>query len=273
MEPSDIIVLTPAWAADPAVAIAACRAGARGTLDLEFISDRTAVEKLARFAPAGFGLKIGLTTDLACVGGAKPAWVVLPANHPDLNALAARFRTAGAEVLVEVVSMSEAACGLAVNPDGIILKGHEAGGRVGADTSFVLVQKFCHAGHKVPFWVRGGVGPNTAAACLAAGAHGVVLDSQVLLARESPLTDAQRRKLAGMDGGETAVLGARLGEAFRCYSRADSAAFQELQRDEDRAADSTAWRAAILSRLGASPLPHRSVGGEVGVASTPGEGE
>src|SRR5438874_1759570 len=113
-----------------------------------------------------------------------------------------------------------------------------AGGRVGADTSFVLIQKWRqHAdrtGTKLPFWVHGGIGPNTAAACLAAGARGVVLDSQVLLARESPLSDAARKRIAGLDGSETVVLGARLGEAYRAYSRADSPAVQELVREEER---------------------------------------
>src|SRR5438270_170381 len=126
MEPSDLIILTPPGVSDPALAIAACRAGAMGTLDLEFPSD-----------PAVAG----------------PALAV---------------------------------------------------------------------------WAQGGIGPNTAAACLVAGARGVVLDAQVLLTRESPATDGLRRRLAGCDGSETVVLGERLGEAYRLYLRADSTAAQEL---------------------------------------------
>ena len=38
MEPRDLIVLTPSGAADPSLAIAACRAGAWGVLDLEHAS-------------------------------------------------------------------------------------------------------------------------------------------------------------------------------------------------------------------------------------------
>lgn len=38
MDSSDLIVLTPAGAPDPALAVAAVRAGARGTLDLEYAS-------------------------------------------------------------------------------------------------------------------------------------------------------------------------------------------------------------------------------------------
>ena len=39
MQPSDIVVLTPPGAADPAIAIAAARAGSRGVFDLEFPAD------------------------------------------------------------------------------------------------------------------------------------------------------------------------------------------------------------------------------------------
>ena len=113
----------------------------------------------------------------------------------------------------------------------------------------------------LPFWVRGGIGPNTAAACLAAGARGVVLDSQVLLARESPLTESCAARVAGLDGSETAVLGARLGEAYRVYSRPDSPAAQQLAKEEERllAADQpadlklVAWRQAVCERIAADP--------------------
>ena len=102
------------------------------------------------------------------------------------------------------------------------------------DTSFVLLQKWRQFADKnaltVPFWVRGGIGANTAAACLAGGARGVVLDSQVLLSRETPLRDGARKRIAGLDGSETLVLGARLGEGYRIYARPDCAGAQELAR-------------------------------------------
>ncbi|HLQ22864.1 MAG TPA: beta-ketoacyl synthase N-terminal-like domain-containing protein, partial [Gemmatimonadales bacterium] len=83
-------------------------------------------------------------------------------------------------------------------------------------------------------WVQGGVGLNTAAACLAGGAAGVVLDSQLLLARETPLDEAARQRLTAFDGSETACLGERLGDAYRFYSRPGLAAVEELSREEER---------------------------------------
>ena len=206
MEPRDLIVLTPSGAADPSLAIAACRAGARGVLDLEFASPPSAaaaLARLARFAGDTFGAQLRPdSSDLfALLAEFKPAHVILAgADHPALAARVAELKAAGIDVLREAVSVAEAKHAAELSVSGIILKGHEAGGRVGADTSFVLLQKWRQYAGKngisLPFWVRGGIGANTAAACLAGGARGVVLDSQVLLTRETPLRDGARKRLA-----------------------------------------------------------------------------
>src|SRR5207249_1017575 len=121
-----------------------------------------------------------------------------------------------ASVLVEAVTLDEATLAEGLGADGVVLKGHEAGGRVGPETSFILLQRWrAHARtdrqKSLPVWVQGGVGANTAAACLAAGAAGVVLDAQLLLARESPLGESARARVAAFDGSETQCLGERLG--------------------------------------------------------------
>ncbi|HYH68216.1 MAG TPA: nitronate monooxygenase, partial [Urbifossiella sp.] len=255
MDSSDIFVLTPPSSPDPSLAIAAVRAGARGTLDLEYAhpeSIRAAVQRLARHGRGSFGVKLG--RDAATVlplllDANRPAWVILAGGIvPEHAATAQHLREAGVEVVAEVVSRAEFDAAVVWGVDGVVLKGHEAGGRVGAETSFILVQAWRQFAAKhgvlLPFWVQGGVGPHTAAACLAAGARGVVLDSQLLLTRESPLGEAARKRIAGLDGGETVVLGARHGEAVRVFGRADSAAAQELMRDADRLTELPAWRAA-----------------------------
>ena len=272
MEPRDLIVLTPPGAADPSLAIAAARAGAWGVLDLEFApalaASRAAVARLARFAGPDFGIL--LRTDsadlLALVIESKPARVILAgADTPELPARVRDLQAAGIDVLREAVSVAEAAKAVELGVSGIVLKGHEAGGRVGPDTSFVLVQKWRQYADKhkltVPFWVRGGIGANTAAACVTGGARGVVLDSQVFLARETPLSDAARKRVAGMDGSETLVLGARLGEGYRVYARPDCAGAQDLAREDERlqhanfpAADKlAAWREVVRERVAADP--------------------
>ena len=114
---------------------------------------------------------------------------------------------------------------------------------------------------ELPVWVQGGIGPNTAAACLTGGATGVVLDSQVLLTRESPLPPASRNWLAGMDASQTICVGAGLGACYRVYNRPGSAAVAQLIEDEKRLDASLlsdderdeAWRRVIRRLAGAQP--------------------
>ncbi len=69
-----------------------------------------------------------------------------------------------------------------------------------------------------PVWVRGGIGPNVAAGCVAAGAAGVVLDGALLLARESPLEPEWRERIARWDGSETTVVAPWSGAGIRVFA-------------------------------------------------------
>src|SRR5262249_12793229 len=139
------------------------------------------------------------------------------------------------------ISLDEAIRAEALGGDGLILKGQEAGGRVGAETAFILLQRW-HAHRQagartnLPVWVQGGVGLHTAAACLVAGATGVVLDSQLLLGRESPLPPEARQLLQAFDGSETVCLGECLGSAYRVFKRPGLPAAAEATREEERIA-------------------------------------
>ena len=76
MRTTQFIVLTPAGKPDAGMAIAACRAGALGILDLEYADPTAAneaVQQLRRFTTADFGIKIGaagaaVLADLGDVG-------------------------------------------------------------------------------------------------------------------------------------------------------------------------------------------------------------
>ena len=81
----ELLALTPPDNCDPGVAIAACRAGALGVLDLELTCDAaaavSAVQTLARYAPAPFGVKLGrqcgaILAALLAECPPRPAWVI-----------------------------------------------------------------------------------------------------------------------------------------------------------------------------------------------------
>ena len=60
--------------------------------------------------------------------------------------------------------MAQAELGQQLGVDGLIAKGHEAGGWVGEETTFILLQRLLHS-VELPIYASGGIGPHTAAAC------------------------------------------------------------------------------------------------------------
>ncbi len=112
---------------------------------------------------------------------------------------------------------------------GIVARGHECGGWVGDSPALILAQQLL-ARTEIPIFVQGGIGPNTAAACYAAGAAGVVLDDQLWMMPESPLPPAWTSSLSHINGSEAAVLGERLGKPLRVLIRPGCAAAESLRK-------------------------------------------
>jgi acyl transferase domain-containing protein/NAD(P)H-dependent flavin oxidoreductase YrpB (nitropropane dioxygenase family)/NAD(P)-dependent dehydrogenase (short-subunit alcohol dehydrogenase family)/acyl carrier protein len=228
-----VLILTPAGTGDPSLAIAACRAGARGFLDLEHNAEPAgvahALDQLARFAPDGFGVKLGPSGGALLpllLADSCPCREVILAGGEQAEWLEwiVRLRRGQIRVFVEAVTLAEARRGTELDIDGLILKGHESGGRVGVDTTFILLQRW-HAAvcaaevGDLPVYVQGGIGLHTAAACAVAGTAGVVLDNQFLLCRESPLTEEARACLEAFDGSETQCLSDSHGKTYRYFAR------------------------------------------------------
>lgn len=268
---SNVIALGPAWLADADIAIAACRAGALGMVDLEYVSDaaaaRAALDKLERFTSGPFGLKAAPSLVRQLLNDHKPERlsIVLLAGGAasDLEEAVGLLRRHGVRALVEAVSLTEMLLAARLHADGLVLKGQEAGGRIGAETAFVLLQHWRRGQSTgeltTPAWVQGGIGLDTAAACQAAGATGVVLDSQLLLSRESPLGDDARALLTACDGSETLCLGESLGQAYRFYTRPNLPTLDNLRGEEDRLASAAgepaercaSWQQTVAQRVAA----------------------
>ncbi|MGW0767476.1 SDR family oxidoreductase [Streptomyces sp. NPDC002676] len=203
-----ILCITPFGEPDAGLAAAACAAGGLGVLDLG-TGDRRArdeLTRLSRASPGPFGVRVtgrcALRLDeLGCV----PDIVVRAADAPwSLAEVAVRHR-----VLAEVTDLAEACAAVRAGAHGVIARGSESGGRVGELSTFVLLQQLL--AHEelggTPIWACGGIGPRTAAAAVAGGAFGVVLDTQLALLAEARLSEATRAVLRSLDGSETVVLG------------------------------------------------------------------
>ncbi|MFI9545741.1 SDR family oxidoreductase [Streptomyces sp. NPDC052016] len=207
-----IIGITPFGEPDAGLALAVGRAGALGVLDLGAgdRGTREALARLCRASPGAFGIRIGprcrmSPADLAPADLARggPRTVVLAADAPWPVAQVA----AGHRVLVEVTDLAGAREAARAGAYGVIARGSECGGRIGELSTFVLLQQLLSAPDlALPVWACGGIGPRTAAAAVAGGAAGVVLDTQLALLAESALPESAAAALRTLDGSETVVL-------------------------------------------------------------------
>lgn len=251
-----IIAITPAHSVDPRIAIAAARAGELGILDLGLKSD-------AETASAALDK---LRTMVGDRGRWGVRWDTLGAKSRDIDRLAAlvegpidvlvlgglggdepaRLRKAAKrlakQIFVEVHDREGALKAQSAGYDGLIVKGHEAGGRVGKSSSFILLQELREQ-LEVPYWIQGGIGTRTAAGAALAGAAGVVLVEQLWSTEEGPYFSTEH-KAEEFDGSESIVIG-RDADLFRLSNRQGRGKLRELElaiaREED-------WR-ELLHRL------------------------
>ncbi|MFD8982196.1 SDR family NAD(P)-dependent oxidoreductase [Streptomyces sp. NPDC059564] len=225
-----VVALTPFEEPNPRITAAAERAGALGLLDLgrDPGAARAAFAELGRRLGAGRGdggPRYGVRVPAGCpLGPGEPPpevdTVLLadPADHTP-ERVAAWAAGGTRRVWAETVSPQEARAAVAAGAVAVVAKGHEAAGRVGPATTFVLLQQLLAGpGLGVPVLAYGGIGPHTAAAAVAGGAAGVLVDVQLALTNEgmADLPGEVAAALRAMDGSET-----RLADGHRVFARPD----------------------------------------------------
>ncbi|MEV0259897.1 SDR family NAD(P)-dependent oxidoreductase [Streptomyces sp. NPDC050617] len=188
----------------PRLTAAACAAGALGVLELPTGDPARAAELLDRtdrWSSRPFGVRVRPNCTLTAADLPVQAATVLladPDRRPD--------EFPGRRVLAEVADLAEAVRAVAAGAWGLIARGTESGGRVGELSTFVLLQQLLGSPDiDVPVWAWGGIGVRTAAAAVAGGAAGVVLDTQLALLDEAELPLEIAEALSGLDGSETVL--------------------------------------------------------------------
>jgi acyl transferase domain-containing protein/NAD(P)H-dependent flavin oxidoreductase YrpB (nitropropane dioxygenase family)/NAD(P)-dependent dehydrogenase (short-subunit alcohol dehydrogenase family) len=211
MHPFQIIALTPAGVADARLVVAADRAGCLGIINAEIGALPYAVlDTLRGRTREPFGLKLGALDDesLSALESYVPGglgWLVVDASivlaRPEVLQ---RMVGCGLRVVVEAIEWDDRLATLSGH-HALQVKGHEAGGLIGEETSFILLQKALER-QAAPVLVRGGVGLHGTAAVRAVGAAGVVLDDQLLLLKESSVSAALQAPLRDFTGLETGLI-------------------------------------------------------------------
>ncbi|MEI6167564.1 MAG: SDR family NAD(P)-dependent oxidoreductase [bacterium] len=197
------------------IALAAIQSGEIGIINGEFAPSssvvRAALTELQGTPRERCGVRLDLsdhvlTPDILKHLPSHVGWVILSSPAPGtLRSVVLPLRERNVRVLVEVVTTEVAQAAESAGADGVIAKGNESGGWVGEETAFVLLQHLRRS-VSIPIWVQGGIGTHTVAAAYVGGAAGVVLDAQLALLEESPLSPPMRTRIAGMDGTETLCL-------------------------------------------------------------------
>jgi len=213
---------------------AAERAGYTGLIGLEYCDGEQSRRLLAALAGRGVSCSAAVARrnqlpahnqEMRALGLKE---VVLIAAEPGcLEAEVRALGELGVPVLVEVRSLAQALAAQAGGAAGLVVKGSESGGLAGDETAFVLLQHV-KPWVSIPVLVRGGIGLHSAAACMAAGAAGAVLDWQLALCEESELPESVRARVAAMDGSETTLLGPEEGPRYRVFARPGEKACTEL---------------------------------------------
>ncbi|MFD3543562.1 SDR family NAD(P)-dependent oxidoreductase [Streptomyces sp. NPDC058662] len=217
-----VVALSPFEEPNPRLVVAAERAGALGLLDLGTDAGRAreALSETARSLRQPYGVRVPVGCPLRPDELPAEVDTVLLAD-PAQHASPAAWAAGGARrVWAEATSSREAVAAVAAGADAVVAKGHEAGGRVGELTAFVLLQRLlADPDVTVPVLAQGGIGPHTAAAAVAGGAAGVLLDAQLALTTEgeAALPAAVAAALRAMDGSDTEVVAGR-----RIFTRPDA---------------------------------------------------
>ncbi len=163
-----VMVFSPSGLIEPAMVVGGSRAGALGAfdfagrLDAEGAAEATRVAmKSLRSREFGLRLAAGYLDEEWLVGLPEGAGVVIATggDATDWPAALATIRRSGRRALAEVTSRASALAAGRAGFDGLIVAGHEAGGRGSEESSFILLQGVLSAGEGgPPVWVRGGSG-------------------------------------------------------------------------------------------------------------------
>ncbi len=215
MERSRIIVLTLPGSPQPSLAVAACRAGAVGVIDCEYIEEERdaleAFDSLYHLTDRPFGIRLP-GDDIQFIDSILDkkyqslthAILAFPVCK-NLEEVVEKLQRQSIQVYQECFDLDDVRSAERAGIDGIVAKGNEAGGLVSHESSFILLQRFLSE-TTLPVYVQGGIGLHSAAACIASGAAGVVIDSQCALTTESPIPGELKKKIASFDGTETVCL-------------------------------------------------------------------
>lgn len=234
-----IVTVTPGFLAHPGLAVATCRAGGVGILDLEWCRPGQKAQaqrnllQICRQTQGLVGVRLrardlGVYEELLSLLSDRTHWLLLSGWDERPSEIDRLPPSPGRSLWLELTTAESAAGGPSMPFAGWVLRGQDAGGLTGRTSAFVLAQEIRRT--QRPFLVQGFVGLHCAAAYRTLGAAGVVLDDQLWLLDESPLPASFKALLRRFDEDPTAIVGRELGAPLRVVHRPEFPRRDELAR-------------------------------------------
>lgn len=201
MKNSTIIGLTPFEKPDVPLMLKLHQAGAFPILSLghQITTAQEALNQLEQLAIPACGIYFPNESFISLPLPEKVKFIILPSGTSSKP-------SSDVAIIYQVSSLAEARQAEQSGAKGIIIKGNEAGGLVGYESTFVLFQRVIKEIQTIPIWVQGGIGLHTAAAVKALGATGIVLDSQLALFPESSVPKTFKELCSKLNGTETKII-------------------------------------------------------------------
>lgn len=263
------VAITPAHRVDAAIAIAACRAGKAGLLDLGLAQDegqaKREITRLFSYASRGEkALRLDTRNPLceAILSWENP-WDLLVLAGPGAADFRPKAKGTSKRVFKEASSLEEAFSAEKEGFDGVLVKAHEAGGDVAVESALVLAQALSQ--HiSLPYWIMGGAGPGAMAALALAGASALVFSESLWALKEAPFSPEEKSRFRALDGSQTRLLGP-FDAPFRVFARQNPSFLDALEKE--CALGAAPWR-GILTKALFSAEPPMPMGQEIAFCDT-----
>jgi acyl transferase domain-containing protein/NAD(P)H-dependent flavin oxidoreductase YrpB (nitropropane dioxygenase family)/NAD(P)-dependent dehydrogenase (short-subunit alcohol dehydrogenase family)/acyl carrier protein len=224
MKNLEMIGISPMERPDAGLALALSEAGAFPVIHLgrDQQTATNALEKMAARSKKPFGVCYSDNTLLNIALPKQVTVAILPYGLTFPNP------AHSIQIIYQVRSVAEAQQAKAAGAMGIIAKGNEGAGLVSNDSSFILFQRIMKQVTGIPVWVQGGIGVHNAAAVIALGGRGIVLDSQLLPFPECTAPASLKAVSEKLNGNETRVI-----DGFRVLVRPNSPALPAQPTRDD----------------------------------------
>jgi acyl transferase domain-containing protein/NAD(P)H-dependent flavin oxidoreductase YrpB (nitropropane dioxygenase family)/acyl carrier protein len=229
-----LMIYTPVKVFDIPYCNAIYAAGALPVLDTEFLTREVILQKTALLSKENisFGLRLSRVDHQLLAALEKEQisnldLLVLPVSKT--SDVPSKIHMGETKLLLEIKDIDLTDVIAKADPHALVLKGNEAAGQVSKYSSFILMQWYLKNQDR-PVFIHGGVGRYTAAGMLAAGASGFVMDTQVLLADEAPVSPAFKNLLAMVEEGDSTEISIQDKQVFRVFAKLGTKIVKELKQ-------------------------------------------